>query len=62
MGAINRPSGDRRKMIDEALRDLDPSIRETVWRLIDNYRGDDLEKKLAELVGYDWMRKIVDMK
>jgi hypothetical protein len=49
-------------MIDEALRDLDPSIRETVWRLIDNYRGDDLEKKLAELVGYDWMRKIVDMK
>jgi hypothetical protein len=61
MGAVYRP-GDakRRRMIDEALEDLDPSVRGAVKRLLENYRGEDLEKKLTELVGFERMRKLVD--
>ena len=61
MGAIYKPrDAKRRRMIDKALEDLDPSIRDITKKLIENYHGEDLEKKLTELVGYEKMRKLIE--
>jgi hypothetical protein len=38
----------KRKMIDKALEDLDPSTRDTTRKLIEGYRGADWERKLTE--------------
>jgi hypothetical protein len=63
LGAIYKPNDEnRRKKIDEALRDLDPGVREPVRKIIESYHGNDLEKKLTELVGYEKMKKIVEKK
>ena len=63
MGAIYRPEdAKRRRMIDKALEDLDPSIRNAAKRLIESYNGEDLESKLVKLVGYEKMKKLREMK
>ena len=60
MGAIYRPDDARkRRMIDKALEDLDPNLRESAKRLVENYSGEDLEKKLTELIGFEKMRKLI---
>ena len=60
MGAIYRPEDARkRRMIDKALEDLDPNLRESARRLVENYSGEDLEKKLAELIGFEKTRKLI---
>ena len=52
MGAVSRPEDERmRRRIEELLRDLSPDVRESVRRLIENYRGEDLERRLKELIG-----------
>jgi len=40
-----------RRRIEELLRDLSPGVRETVKHLIDNYSGEDLERRLKNLIG-----------
>ena len=51
MGSIFKPEDKtRRRMIEKALEDLDPNIRDAVKRLIEDYQGKDLEKKLRELI------------
>ena len=60
MGTVYRPDdAKRRRMIDKALEDLDPSLREPARKLVENYSGEDLERKLAELVGFEKAKKIV---
>jgi hypothetical protein len=63
VGAVYKP-GDmkKRRMIDKALEDLDPSTRDAARKLIESYRGGDLERKLTELVGFEKMRKLVEKK
>lgn len=52
MGSIFKPEDKtRRRMIEKALEDLDPNIRDAVKRLIEDYQGKDLEKRLRELIG-----------
>ncbi len=52
MGYISKPDDKtRRKMIEDALGDLDPNIREEVKRLIEELEGQDLEEKLRTLIG-----------
>jgi len=52
LGAVSRPEDERmRRRIEELLRDLSPDVRESVRRLIENYRGEDLERRLKELIG-----------
>ena len=61
MGSIYKPDDAKRRRIrDKALEDLDPSIREPVKRLIDNYDGEDLEKKLIELIGIKKTRDLIE--
>jgi hypothetical protein len=59
MGSIFKPEDKtRRRMIERALEDLDPNIRDAVKRLIEDYQGKDLEKKLRDLIG---LKKTIDL-
>ena len=59
VGAIFKPDDKtRRRMIEKALEDLDPNIRDAVKRLIENYQGKDLDRKLTELIG---LKKTMDL-
>ena len=63
MGVIFKPEDTkRRKIIDKALEDLDPSIRDAAKRLIESYRGEDLEMKLTELIGLKKTRDLREKK
>lgn len=63
MGAVFKPEDalKRKKMIREALRDLSPSIRENVERLIESYSGEELEEKLRNLIGIKRTLKLLRM-
>ena len=63
VGTVYKP-GDtkKRRMIDKALEDLDPGTRDAARKVIESYKGGDLERKLTELVGFEKMRKIVEKK
>lgn len=59
VGTIFKPEDKtRRRMMEKALEDLDPNIREAVKRLIEDYQGKDLEKKLREFIG---LKKTMDL-
>lgn len=59
VGAIFKPDDKtRRRMIEKALEDLDPNIRDAVKRLIENNQGKDLERKLMDLIG---LKKTMDL-
>ena len=61
VGTVYKPGeAKKRKMIEKALEDLDPSTRDAARRLIENYDGEDREKKLTELVGFEKMIKLVE--
>ena len=63
MGTVYKPGDEsKRRMIDRALEDLDPSTRDAARKLIESYSGGDLEKKLTELVGFEKMKKLVERK
>ena len=52
MGSIFKPEDKtRRRMMEKALEDLDPNVRDAVKRLMEDYQGKDLEKKLSKLIG-----------
>jgi len=52
LGAVSKPDDElMRRRIEELLRDLSPGVRETVKHLIDNYSGEDLERRLKNLIG-----------
>jgi hypothetical protein len=63
MGVTYRPDDvKRRRMIERALVDLDPSLREPVKKLVENYKGEDLERKLTELVGFEKLKDLIEKK
>ena len=63
MGMIFKPEDTkRRRIIDKALEDLDPSVRDATKRLIESYRGEDFERKLIELIGLKRTRDLIDKK
>jgi hypothetical protein len=52
MGSIYKPGKRRRRrMMEDALNDLEPNVRDAVKRLMEDYQGETLEKKLRELIG-----------
>jgi hypothetical protein len=56
--AIYRPSRDKRKLIDDALRDLDPGTRELARRVIENM----LMEEKAELTSDELLKRIEEVK
>jgi hypothetical protein len=60
MGVTYKPEDARRRRTkDKALKDLDPSLREPVKKLIESHSGEDLERKPTELKG---SKKTKDLK
>ena len=53
MGAVFKPEDTlkRKEMIRKALGDLSPGIRETVEKMMESYKGEELEEKLRNLIG-----------
>jgi tRNA-binding EMAP/Myf-like protein len=41
----------RKKILDKALSDLNPEIRNIVSEILENYKGEELRSKLKELIG-----------
>jgi hypothetical protein len=56
--AIYRPGRDKRKLIEDALRDLDPGTRELARRVIENM----LMEEKAELTSDELLRRIEEVK
>jgi hypothetical protein len=56
MGAVFRPKDlDRgqRKVIDNAIKDFTPDIKDNVNKLLDSWKGQKSEEKLKEILGED---------
>ena len=62
MGAVYSPKDKFKKRIDEVLKDLSPEVRDSVRELIENYRGEDLQKKLENFVGIKRTRELIDLR
>jgi len=62
MGAVYSPKDKFRKRIDKVLKDLSPEVRDSVRELIENYRGEDLHKKLENYVGIKRTRELIDLR
>lgn len=61
MGAVSRPEDElMRRRIEELLRDLSPDVRESVRRLIETYKGEDLEGRLKQLIGIKRTLKLLE--
>jgi hypothetical protein len=58
MGAIRRPGLNEKK--EEVLKDLSPEVRDMVEKLMDQYKGKDLEDRLEKIISLERARKLVD--
>jgi hypothetical protein len=61
LGAVRRRS-DLKRQLDEDLRDLSPEVRDAVRRLIEDYRGENLDEKLQRLIGLERARRLLGRK
>lgn len=61
MGAVFKPEDAiRRRVIqDRALSDLNPAIRDLARRILETYRGKELELQLEHLLGKDKADRIL---
>lgn len=60
MGSLSKPDPDRKRRINELLKDLSPGVRELAKELMSEYQGEDLENKLSDLVGLEKARRLLD--
>ena len=54
MGEVFRPKDllkGRRKLIEEALHDLSPGIRDSVINILDSWKGEEWRDLLIEILG-----------
>ena len=61
MGKEFRPQDvvKRKKVIDEAVRDLSPGIGDVAKEILSSWNGNESEKKLTGLLGREQMQKIL---
>jgi hypothetical protein len=60
MGAVRKPEDAIDKKGEDVLRDLSPGVRETVRKLMDSYKGKELERRLNKILSVDRARKLVE--
>ena len=60
MGSLSKPDPDRERRINELLKDLSPGVRDLAKELMSDYQGEDLDKKLSDLIGLEKARKLLD--
>ncbi|MCP8323942.1 MAG: hypothetical protein L6N96_07200 [Candidatus Methylarchaceae archaeon HK02M2] len=61
MGEVFRPKDllkGRRKLIEEALQDLSPGIRDSVINILDSWKGEESRNLLIEILG---KKKVADI-
>ncbi|MFQ6075962.1 MAG: hypothetical protein ACE5Z5_07495 [Candidatus Bathyarchaeia archaeon] len=62
MGKVFEPEDvvkGRKRVIDEAVRDLAPGVRELIKRILETWKGEESEKRLVRLLGDEETRRIL---
>ena len=61
MGKVFKPEDvvKRKKTIDEAVQDLTPGNRELTKRILESWKGEESEKRLARLLGNEKTKRIL---
>ena len=68
MGSVFRSEEfpSRRKMVEEAIKDLSPNIKDNVLKVLDSWEGVRSEEKLKVILGQDkaqaYSRKLMQSK
>jgi hypothetical protein len=57
--AVYRPKDVLKSRIETALSDINPGVAETVKKIVDEYEGKELEKKLRNLIGIQKTRELL---
>lgn len=63
MGAVVSPSvgRNRRRIIEELTRDLDPGSREAVTRVYENWKGEESEEELRRILGKRFTKRFLQV-
>lgn len=62
MGKVFRPENvakGRRRMMEEATRDLSPGVRDSVVRILESWRGVESEERLRRLLGKEGASRLL---
>ena len=62
MGKVFRPEDvakGRKRVIEEAVRDLSPGVREATARILDSWAGKESEEKLVRLLGEKEAKRLI---
>ena len=61
VGKVFKPEDavKRKKMIDEAVRDLSPGVGEQVKEILESWKGEESEKRLVRLLGEKEKRRVL---
>lgn len=49
----------RKKVVEEAVKDLSPGIREATIRILDTWAGKESEEKLRKLLGEEEAKRLI---
>ena len=62
MGKVFRPEDmvkGRRRVVEEAVRDLSPGIREATVRILESWVGNESEERLVRLLGEEEAKRLI---
>ena len=62
MGRVFRPEDmakGRNKVVEEAVRDLSPGIRDATVRIFDSWVGTESEERLVKLLGEEETKRLI---
>jgi len=64
MGAVFRPKDlsekHRRIIINDAIRDLSPNTKESVLDILEQWKEDEAERRLDDILGMDERKKLIN--
>ena len=64
MGEVFRPDDilkGRKKLVEEALRDLSPSIRDSVTDILYSWKGEKSRDRLSKILGKERVKDILKL-
>ena len=62
MGKVFRPEDmvkGRRRVVEEAVRDLSPGIREAIVRILESWVDNESEERLVKLLGEEEAKRLI---
>lgn len=60
MGAVRKPEDELERKKEHVLRDLSPGVRETVKKMMENYQGEELKKRLNKILSAEKTRDLIE--